>query len=92
LNSQEGQIETFTSHFVASQAISRILSIIFWVFTYTELNELNRERSTSILPEYVGYWFMVSQIIHLFIMADFLYLWVQAIRKGVGVVILPTYV
>jgi len=33
-----GEIETYTSHFVASQAISRILSIIFWIFTYAELN------------------------------------------------------
>lgn len=35
---QGGEIETYTSHFVASQAISRILSILFWVFTYSELN------------------------------------------------------
>lgn len=76
---------------MASQAISRILSIIFWIFTYAELNELNREKSTSILPEYVGYWFMFSQIIHLFIMADFMYYWVRAIRRGEGVM-LPTYV
>lgn len=41
MDMQGGEIETFTSHFVASQAISRILSIIFWIFTYSELNELN---------------------------------------------------
>ena len=76
---------------MASQAISRILSIIFWIFTYTELNELNPERASSILPEYVGLWFMVSQVIHLFIMADFMYYWVKAIRRGEGVT-LPTYV
>lgn len=89
-NNIGGEIETYTSHFVASQAISRILSLIFWTFTYTELNDLDRERSTSILPEYVGYWFMFSQIIHLIIMADFLYYWIKAIRRGEGVM-LPTY-
>lgn len=65
--------------------------MIFWIFTYTELNELNPERSTSILPEYVGIWFMVSQAIHLFIMADFMYYYVKAIRSGGGLS-LPTYV
>jgi hypothetical protein len=34
---------------------------------------------------------MLSQIIHLIIMADFMYYWIKAIRRGEGVV-LPTYV
>jgi hypothetical protein len=34
---------------------------------------------------------MLSQIIHLIIMADFMYYWIKAIRRGEGVVI-PTYV
>lgn len=34
---------------------------------------------------------MLSQIIHLIIMADFMYYWVKAIRRGEGVQ-LPTYV
>jgi hypothetical protein len=35
---QKGDIESYTSHFVAAQGISRILFIIFWIFTYAELN------------------------------------------------------
>lgn len=46
----------------------------------------------SVLSEYVGYWFMASQVIHLFIMGDFMYYWIKAIRHGTGVIQLPTYI
>jgi len=86
-----GDIETYTSHFVAAQAISRVLSIIFWVFTYSELNTDDRTRTVSPLPEYVGHCFLMAQIIHLLIMADFMYYWLKAIIRGVNVR-LPTHV
>jgi|688.fasta_scaffold439974_1 sterol desaturase/sphingolipid hydroxylase (fatty acid hydroxylase superfamily) len=86
---QKGDIESYTSHFVAAQGISRILYITFWIFTYAELNT---ESAMSLLSEYVGYWFMASQIIHLIIMADFMYYWVKAVRHGSGVIQLPTYI
>lgn len=34
-----GEIESYTSHFVASQAFSRISAFIFWIFSYHELND-----------------------------------------------------
>jgi hypothetical protein len=34
---------------------------------------------------------MVAQVIHLFIMADFMYYWIKALRRGEGVQ-LPTYI
>lgn len=74
---------------MAAQAISRILFIIFWVFTYAELNT---DEASSLLSEYVGYWFMISQVIHLLIMADFMYYWVKAMRTGSGVIQLPVYI
>ena len=74
---------------MAAQAISRVLFIIFWVFTYAELNT---DRAMSLLSQYVGYWFMFSQVVHLIIMADFMYYWVKAMRHGSGVIHLPTYI
>lgn len=88
---QGGEIETYTSHFIAAQAISRILSIIFWIDTYAELNVTRSDASYAILHNYVGHWFMVSQVIHLFIMGDFMYYWVKALRRGDSVQ-LPTYI
>ena len=89
VSTQKGDIETYTSHFVAAQGISRILFIIFWIFTYAELNT---DKAMSLLSEYVGYWFMTSQIIHLLIMGDFMYYWIKAMRHGTGVIQLPTYI
>lgn len=67
-----------------------MLSIIFWVFTYTELNS---DKAVAPLSEYVGYWFMISQVIHLLIMADFMYYWIKAMIRGGGEgVQLPTYI
>ena len=36
---KSGEIENYTSHYVACQAISRIFSFIFWTFSYHELND-----------------------------------------------------
>lgn len=36
---RSGEIENYTSHYVACQAISRIFSFIFWTFSYHELND-----------------------------------------------------
>lgn len=87
---QGGDIETYTSHFIATQAISRVMSIIFWLFTYAELNSSDSDKNTSLIPQYTGEWFMLSQVIHFLIMADFMYYWVKSVVRG-GTVQLPTY-
>lgn len=74
---------------MAAQAISRVLFIIFWVFTYSELNT---DRAMTMLSEYMGYWFMTSQVIHLLIMADFMYYYVKALMHGSDSIELPTYI
>ena len=53
-----GEIESFTSHYVASTGLSRLLHFCFWVASYSELNEeLNRY---SFLPMHVGYFVLAS--------------------------------
>ena len=74
---------------MAAQAISRVLFIIFWIFTYAELNT---DSSMSLLSEYMGYWFMTSQVIHLIIMADFMYYYAKALLHGSDTIELPTYI
>jgi len=39
LNQKGEDVEALTSHFVASQAISRLLGFVFWLFTFKELND-----------------------------------------------------
>lgn len=37
------RVEAFTSHFLAGQALSKVLSFIFWVATHKELNDPTRK-------------------------------------------------
>eukprot|EP01016_Furgasonia_blochmanni_P029946 TRINITY_DN3130_c0_g1_i3.p2 TRINITY_DN3130_c0_g1~~TRINITY_DN3130_c0_g1_i3.p2 ORF type:complete len:171 (+),score=52.12 TRINITY_DN3130_c0_g1_i3:223-735(+) len=67
-----GEIESVTSHFVASQGISRILNFIFWVFSYEELNDASAS-SLAVAPGHVGYCVIVAQAGQLILMADFFY-------------------
>ena len=74
---KKGQIEKFTSHYVALCGLSRLFSLIFWLDTYDELKVTG-----SICGSYVGYFIIGSQIVQLLIMADYYYLYFKSILKG----------
>ena len=74
---KKGQIEKFTSHYVALCGLSRLISLIFWWDTYEELKAYD-----LYFGEYVGYFIIGSQILQLLIMADYYYLYFKSILKG----------
>ena len=74
---KKGQIEKFTSHFVALCGLNRLFSLIFWWDTYEELNH-----SESFFGAYIGYFIIGAQILQLLIMADYYYLYFKSILKG----------
>ena len=74
---KKGQIEKFTSHYVALCGLSRLFSLIFWWDTYDELK--NRD---TFFGNYVGYFIIGAQIMQLLIMADYYYLYFKSILKG----------
>lgn len=76
-----GQIESYTSHYVALQGLSRLFSLLFWWDTFSELNE-PVEDSYSMFHNYVGYFLILSQVIQLLIMIDYYYLYFKSILKG----------
>ena len=78
---KKGQIEAFTSHYVAFQGISRVFSLIFWWHTYEELVDANHE-GYSLFQHYVGYLVILSQILQLVIMIEFYYLYFKSLFKG----------
>ncbi len=78
---KKGQIESFTSHYVAFQGFSRIFSLIFWWQTYEELADPGYE-GYSLFQHYVGYLVILSQIIQIVIMIEFFYLYFKALIKG----------
>jgi len=42
-----GEIEIFTSNFVASQGLARLLCFIFWIFTFDELNDVTDDEASN---------------------------------------------
>lgn len=76
-----GQIESYTSHYVSLQGLSRLMSLIFWWYTYEELNE-ELEDSYSLFHLYTGYALIACQIIQLLLMIDFYYYYFKSLFKG----------
>ena len=78
---KKGQIEAYTSHYVALCGLSRILSLLFWWDTFEELNNPDYS-SFSLFSEYSGYFIIISQITQLLLMADYYYLYFKSLFKG----------
>mmetsp|Transcript_71424 Transcript_71424/g.180583 ORF Transcript_71424/g.180583 Transcript_71424/m.180583 type:complete len:287 (-) Transcript_71424:225-1085(-) len=77
---KEGKAQTHTSHFLAAQALSRLMSFIFWASSFSELS--NPEHH---IKKFVGHWVVVIQLIQLIIMGDFIFHYLRAIQKGLPV-------
>ncbi|SCM05689.1 ER lumen protein retaining receptor 1, putative [Plasmodium chabaudi chabaudi] len=76
---KEGKVAAFTTHFLASQALSKVLSFLFWIVSYKELNS-----SDNIIKSYVGVWVVIMQIVQLILMGDFIYHYIRCLSKGVS--------
>ena len=74
---KKGQIESFTSHYVALCGLSRLFSLIFWWDTYEELIS-----DDLYFGKYIVYFIIGAQILQLIIMADYYYLYFKSILKG----------
>lgn len=77
---KEGKAQAHTSHFLAAQALSRMMSFIFWASSFSELSNPNHY-----IKQFVGNWVVVIQLIQLIIMGDFIYHYVRCLQKGIPV-------
>lgn len=77
---KEGKVEPFTTHFLAGQALSKLLSFIFWVSSYSELNG-----PRDSIKSYVGMWVIGTQVFQLIVMGDFIFHYVLCLYRGVPV-------
>mmetsp|Transcript_6417 Transcript_6417/g.18356 ORF Transcript_6417/g.18356 Transcript_6417/m.18356 type:complete len:282 (-) Transcript_6417:80-925(-) len=77
---KEGKAQTHTSHFLAAQALSRLLSFVFWASTFSELSHPDHH-----IKKYVGYWVVGIQLLQLIVMGDFIFHYIRAIQKGIPV-------
>ena len=84
------QAEPVLTHFLAAQALSRLLSFVFWAHSHGELNDRNHHNHLGAaiglgpLKSYVGHWLLVMQLVQLVVMADFLWLYVKCLRRGIS--------
>jgi len=87
---KNSEIETFTSHFVASQGFSRIFAFIFWLFSFTELNEYPGV-GFSLFKGHVGYFVLLSQLLQVVLFSDFLYYYYKSLSRGGPMILNPHY-
>lgn len=77
---KEGRAQPHTSHFLAAQALSRLMSFIFWASSFSELSNPNHH-----IKRFVGHWVVVIQLIQLVVMGDFIYHYIRCLQKGIPV-------
>ena len=74
---KKGEIETYTSNFIAFQGLSTIFVLIFWYKNYFSLND----NDSLLLGGYSGYVVIGSEILQLIIMGYYFYLYFKIIMK-----------
>ncbi len=68
-------VEAWVSHFIFSIGLSRLFLTIFWASSYHELSDVH---SIGITGGWVGKFVLVNQLVHIVVMAEFCYYYVQA--------------
>ena len=74
---KKGEIETYTSNFIAFQGLSTIFVLIFWYKNYFSLND----NDSLLLGGYSGYVVIGGEILQLIIMGYYFYLYFKSIMK-----------
>jgi len=74
---KKGEIETYTSNFIAFQGLSTIFVLIFWYKNYFSLND----NDSLLLGGYSGFVVIGSEILQLIIMGYYFYLYFKSIMK-----------
>eukprot|EP00931_Biecheleriopsis_adriatica_P079296 TRINITY_DN526_c0_g1_i1.p1 TRINITY_DN526_c0_g1~~TRINITY_DN526_c0_g1_i1.p1 ORF type:complete len:283 (+),score=69.39 TRINITY_DN526_c0_g1_i1:67-915(+) len=77
---KEGEAAVHTSHFLAAQALAKVMSFIFWASSFSELSNPNHY-----IKAFVGNWVVCTQLLQLVIMGDFIYHYMRCIQKGISV-------
>lgn len=78
-----GQVEPWTAHFLAAQAVAKLISFIFWATSYTELSDPDHP-----LKSHVGNWVMLMQLVQICVMGDFIYHYVRCLKQGIPISLL----
>mmetsp|Transcript_75873 Transcript_75873/g.198981 ORF Transcript_75873/g.198981 Transcript_75873/m.198981 type:complete len:284 (-) Transcript_75873:41-892(-) len=77
---KEGQAQEHTSHFLAAQALAKLMSFIFWASSFSELSNPNHT-----IKQFVGNWVVAMQLVQLLIMGDFIWHYIRCVSQGIPV-------
>lgn len=77
---REGKAEAFTSHFLAAQATSKLISFVFWASSFSELANNDND-----LKSFVGHWVVAMELVQLLVMGDFIFHYVRCLQQGIPV-------
>ena len=76
-STKKGEIETYTSNFIAFQGLSTIFVLIFWFKNYLSLED----NDSLLLGRFSGYVVIFSEILQLIIIGYYFYLYFKSIMK-----------
>lgn len=80
-----GRVEAPISHFVAATAVSRSVDLAFWYYAFDTVGPVHAPSQQSHYVNYSGWLIVFFHVVHLALVADFLYYYVRArCFKGVG--------
>eukprot|EP00924_Labyrinthula_sp_SR-Ha-C_P002631 maker-scaffold_13-snap-gene-2.1-mRNA-1 protein AED:0.01 eAED:0.01 QI:60/1/1/1/1/1/2/434/292 len=79
-------VESWISHFVFSMGLGRLFLAVFWLSSFTELEN---KRSKFILGGYEGILILLVQAVHILIMAEFCVIYINSARQQTPLII-PT--
>mmetsp|Transcript_20795 Transcript_20795/g.63986 ORF Transcript_20795/g.63986 Transcript_20795/m.63986 type:complete len:301 (-) Transcript_20795:54-956(-) len=75
---QTATVDYLVGHFVAALGLSRVVEMLFWMNSFTELADRNGNK-------YVGILVLGTQCLHLIIMLDFFFFYFRSVSKGVPI-------
>jgi len=76
-STKKGEIETYTSNFIAFQGLSTVFVLIFWFKNYLSLED----NDSLLLGRFSGYVVIFSEILQLIIIGYYFYLYFKSIMK-----------
>jgi len=90
---KENVVQEHTAHFLAAQAVTRVLTLVSMYTWYGDLLQIAAEE-THYEPNgmwyhpgrvYVGKWMMLMQLVSVLVMGDFIYQYLRCISQGISV-------
>lgn len=79
LQGKQKMLEPFTANFVFGLAAARLLQFIFWISSFHELNDKYAQHWGG---KYPGHFVVVSQLVNLIVVGDYVYQYISSARRG----------